>query len=91
MSIAFIASASYYLSRVETDVSCKSIDGTDLAWVQSRAILSVLIYHSIDCLRNLAAMAFFIKESDMLESLYSMLGLNGCFGIAVLACLHLAR
>ena len=91
MSLGFIASASYYLSRVETDISCKSLDGTDFAWVQSRAILFVLIYHGIDCIRNLVALAFFIKERDVLESVYSMLGLNGCFGVAVLVCLHLAR
>ena len=91
VSLGFIASAAFYLSRVETDVSCKGLDGTDFAWVQSRAILLVLIYHGIDCIRNLAALAFFTRQSETLEAVYSMLGLNGCFGIAVLVCLHVAR
>ena len=74
------------------DATCY-YEEVDVSKQYETAIILVLAYHSIDCVRNLLALTFFMSSvaKSKVEQLYNMTSVNACFGIAVLVYLHAAR
>ena len=78
LSLAFLISASYFLSNYET------------CGLHHTTLVLVAAYHGLDSLRTLLALTYIsgLSKHRALLDLYACLGLNGCLGFVTFAYLH---
>jgi len=77
-SLAFLISASYFLSTYDT------------CGLHYTSLVLVATYHGLDSLRTLLALTYItgLSKHRALLDLYACLGLNGCLGFVTFGYLH---